>query len=365
MKLLEITNYLDTRVPLSFQEDYDNCGLLIGDPNTEVNSVLICLDCTEDVLDEAVKNKHNLIISHHPIIFKGLKKITGSNYVEKIIQKAIKRDIAIYAMHTNLDNIYGGVSFQIANKLSLEKTQILKQKTNAVTKLTTYCPSSHTNVVKNALFASGAGRLGQLYDRCSFTSTGMGSFRPLKGAIPFSGNIGKDALFEEDKIEVVFCSYLKPKILSALLEAHPYQDVSYIFDKINTDAQIGSGIIGELKKDMGLDTFLRYVKSSMNCNTIRYNTVSNKKSIKKVAVCGGSGSFLLQDAILQDADVYISSDFKYHDFFDANHKVIIFDIGHYESEYFTQQLIFDILKENFSKLAIHLTSVCTNPVLYY
>ena len=365
MKLSEITNYLDTKVPLAFQEDYDNCGLLIGDKKALVNSVLICLDCTEDVLDEAIKHKHNLIISHHPIIFKGLKKMTGSNYVQKIVQKAIKYDIAIYAMHTNLDNIYGGVSFQIANKIALQNITILKPKTNLLTRLSVYCPASHTNKVKSALFASGAGRVGEAYDRCSFISTGMGSFRPLKGANPFSGNIGGDSLCKEDKIEVIFYSYLRSHILSALREAHPYEEVAYTCSEIETFSPCGSGVVGELKKAMQLNTFLKKVKSSMNCSVIRYNTVNNKKNVKKIAVCGGSGSFLLQDAIQQDADVYISADFKYHDFFDANNEIIIFDIGHYESEYFTQQLIFNILKENFSKLAIHLTSVCTNPVLYY
>jgi len=365
MKLFEITNYLDRRVPLAFQEEYDNCGLLIGDKNCEVKSVLICLDCTEKVVDEAIKNKHNLIISHHPVIFKGLKKITRSNYVEKIAEKAIKNSIAIYAMHTNLDNIHNKVSFQIAKKILLQNPRILKPKTNLLSQLSVYCPTSYTNKVKTALFSSGAGRVGESYDRCSFVANGVGSFRPLEEADPFVGSVGKESLVEEDKIEVIFYSYLKSKILSTLREVHPYEEVAYTCNEMDTYSTCGSGVIGELKKEMKLNTFLKHVKSSMKCNTIRYNNVSNKKSIKKVAICGGSGSFLLQDAIAQNADLYISADFKYHDFFDTNNQIIIFDIGHYESEYFTQQLIFDILKENFSKLAVHLTKVCTNPVLYY
>jgi len=365
MKLFEISNYLDTRVPLAFQEEYDNCGLLIGDNKMEITSVLVCLDCTEDVIDEAINNNHNLIISHHPLLFQGLKKITGTNYVQKIVTKAIKYDIAIYAMHTNLDNIYGGVSFQIANKISLQNVEILKPKTNLLTKLTAYCPSTHTDIVKNALFANGAGRVGDLYDRCSFVSSGMGSFRPLEGADPFSGKIGKDSVDQEDKIEVVFCSYLKPQIISALNEAHPYQEVAYILDDIDNKSHTGSGVVGELVNTMSLKQFLSHIKNSMKCNMIKYTAINKSKKIKRVALCGGSGSFLLQDAIQKGADAYISSDFKYHDFFDANNKIMMFDIGHYESEYFTQHLIFDILKENFSKLAVHLTSVCTNPVLYY
>ena len=365
MKLFEISNYLDTRVPLALQEEYDNCGLLIGNKNTHIKSILVSLDCTEEVVDEAIKNNHNLIVSHHPLIFSGVKKITESNYVEKIIKKAIKHDISIYAMHTNLDNIYGGVSFQIADKLHLQNNQILKPKTSILTKMTTYCPSSHTELVKNALFENGAGRVGPLYDRCSFVSSGQGSFRPLDGANPFSGKVGKDALCQEDKIEVVFYSYLKSQILSSLKEAHPYQEVAYVFDDIQNESQAGSGVIGELRKSMSLDSFLAHVKKTMNTKIIKYNKIDPQQTIKKVAVCGGSGRFLLEDAIFNQADVFITSDFKYHDFFDTNNQITVCDIGHYESEFYTQQLIYSILKEKFSKLAVRLTSVCTNPILYY
>ena len=365
MKLFEISNYLDTRVPLAFQEEYDNCGLLIGDKDVKINSVLICIDCTEEVLDEAIANHHQLIITHHPIIFQGIKKITGENYVEKVIQKAIKYNIAIYAMHTNLDNIYGGVSFQIANKLALENARILKPKTNLLTTLSVYCPKSYTEKVKAALFSSGAGRVGEFYDQCAFVSSGLGSFRPLEGAKPFAGSIGKESLFNEDAIEVIFYSYLKPKILFALNEAHPYEEVAYTCNEIDTSSPCGSGVIGGLEKEMTLTKFLTYVQKKMNTTVIRYTPLENKRKIKRVAVCGGSGSFLLEDAIRNEADVFITSDFKYHDFFDANNQISIFDIGHYESEYFTQHLIFDIVKEKFSKLAVHLTTVCTNPILYY
>ena len=365
MKLFEISNYLDTRVPLAFQEEYDNCGLLIGNKDQKINSVLISLDCTEEVLDEAIKNKHNLIIAHHPIIFQGIKKITGQNYVEKVIQKAIKYDIAIYAMHTNLDNIYGGVSFQIAHKIGLENPQILKPKTNLLSKLSVYCPKPFVDKVKKALFNSGAGRVGEFYDRCSFITKGLGSFRPLGGATPFSGDIDKESLVEEDKVEVIFYSYLKPKILFALQEAHPYEEVAYTCSEMDNSSFCGSGVIGDLTKEMTLVKFLAYVKKQMNTGVIRYTNLKDNSKIKRVAVCGGSGSFLLEYAIQNDADVFISSDFKYHDFFDSNNAISIFDIGHYESEYFTQQLIFDIVKEKFSKLAVHLTTVCTNPILYY
>ncbi|MBJ04376.1 MAG: Nif3-like dinuclear metal center hexameric protein [Flavobacteriales bacterium] len=365
MKLFEISNYLDTRVPLAYQEEYDNSGLLIGDKESIVKSVLVCLDCTEEVLDEAIRNKHNLIISHHPIIFSGVKKITNSNYTEKIIRKAIKNDISIYCMHTNLDNIYNGVSFKIAEKIHLEDTKILKNKTSILSKLVTYCPSSHLDVVKEALYSNGAGKVSHLYDRCSYVTTGLGSFRSLDGSQPFIGKVGQDELCEENKIEVVFPSYLKSEILRSLKDSHPYQEVAYMVSSLANDSQVGSGTIGSLQNQMTLNQFLKHVKKNMHTNIIRYSKSDKNIKIKKVAVCGGSGRFLLEDAIRQSADVFITSDFKYHDFFETSGKIIVLDIGHYESEYFTQELIISILKENFSKLAVHLTSKCTNPILYY
>ena len=365
MKLFEISNYLDTRVPLALQEEYDNCGLLIGNKNTNINSILVSLDCTQEVVDEAINNNHNLIVSHHPLIFSGVKKITESNYVEKTIKKAIKHDIAIYAMHTNLDNIYGGVSFKIADQINLTNNRILKPKTSLLTKMTTYCPSTHTDLVKNALFRSGAGRVGSFYDRCSFVSSGTGSFRPLDGSNPFSGKVGEDSLCQEDKIEVIFYSYLKSQILSSLKEVHPYQEVAYSFDNIKNESDAGSGVIGEFKKAMSLNDFLAHIKKTMNTNIIKYNKITPQKNIKKVAICGGSGRFLLEDAISSRADAFITSDFKYHDFFDTNNQIVACDIGHYESEFYTQQLIYSILKEKFSKLAVRLTGLCTNPILYY
>ena len=365
MKLFEISNYLDTRVPLAFQEDYDNCGLLIGDKEAKINSVLVCLDCTEEVVDEAIQNNHNLIISHHPLIFSGVKKITNSNYTEKIIAKAIKNDISIYSMHTNLDNIYGGVSFKIADKIFLENTKILKPKTSILSKLSAYCPSTHIDIVKEALFTNGAGQVSHLYDRCSFVSSGSGSFRSLEGSDPYIGNIGEDESCDENKIEVVFPSYLKSKIIFALKKSHPYQEVAYMVTELQNDSQVGSGVVGNLKNKMELSQFLEHVKNTMNTHTIRYSNSKKNIKIHKVAVCGGSGRFLLDDAIASGADVFITSDFKYHDFFETNGKITVLDIGHYESEYFTQDLIISILKEKFSKLAVHLTSICTNPILYY
>jgi dinuclear metal center YbgI/SA1388 family protein len=325
----------------------------------------VCLDCTEDVLDEAIKNGHNLIVSHHPILFNGVKKIVGANYVEKILSKSIKHNIAIYAMHTNLDNLFGGVSFEIAKKIPLDDVRVLKPKANMLTKLSFYCPKTHTETVKNELFARGAGKVSDFYDRCSFVSNGEGSFRPLKDARPFSGKKNQDSFVEEDKIEVIFNSYLKPVLLSTLTQFHPYEEVAYSFTDLSNTSQNGSGVIGELDKSISLIKFLDHIKDTFKCKVIKCNKFKSNKKIQKIAICGGSGRFLLEDAIKNKADIFITSDFKYHDFFDCNDQIIVLDIGHYESEYCTQDLIFRILKEKFSKLAVHLTTICTNPIIYY
>ena len=365
MKLFEISNYLNEIVPLDFQEEYDNSGLIIGREDLEIKSVLICLDCTAEVLDEAIQKGCNLIVCHHPLIFNGLKKITSSNKNQKIILKAIESNIAIYAIHTNLDNIYGGVSFKLAEKIGLTDVDFLKPKINLLTKLTTYCPKPHTEKLKSALFDLGAGKVSTFYDQCAFTTEGSGSFRPLDGSNPHIGDFKKCNLVDEDKIEMVFYSYLSSKIINSLKANHPYEEVSYTTTVINNSSNVGSGAIGKLSKSMTNDQFLCYIKDKLKLSTVRYTKDIFKKQIKKVAVCGGSGRFLLNQALKLKADVFITSDFKYHDFLDVDEKIIVYDIGHYESEIHTQKLIYGILKEKFSKLAVQLSKKCSNPILYY
>ena len=365
MKLFEISNYLNEIVPLDFQEEYDNSGLIIGREDSEIKSVLVCLDCTAEVLAEAIEKGCNLIICHHPLIFNGIKKITSSNKNQKIILKAIESKIAIYAIHTNLDNIHGGVSFKLAEKIGLTSVDFLKPKTGLLTKLITYCPKTHTEKLKSALFELGAGKVSNLYDQCAFTSKGTGTFRPLDGSSPHLGDIKKYNIVEEDKIEIVFYSYMTSRIINALKNNHPYEEVSYSTIVINNSTNVGSGAIGKLSKSMTNDDFLYYVKNKLNLSNIRYTKDNFKKQIKKVAVCGGSGRFLLNHALKSKADVFITSDFKYHDFLDVDEKIIVYDIGHYESEIHTQKLIYGILKEKFSKLAVQLSKKCSNPILYY
>ncbi|RZK43898.1 MAG: Nif3-like dinuclear metal center hexameric protein [Pedobacter sp.] len=364
MKLSDITNYLESLAPLSYQEDYDNSGLLVGDPNGEVSSALVALDCTEEIVDEAIQKGCDLIITHHPIIFKGLKKLNGKSYVERVIIKAVKNNISLYAIHTNLDHVMEGVSGEICKRLGLVNSKILSPKKSLLRKLVTFCPISNADKVINALFSAGAGHIGN-YNECSFSNEGVGSFKALEGAEPFVGAKGIRHHEPEQRIEVVFKAHEERKVLVALLENHPYEEVVYdIYELSNTLSSVGAGMVGWLQEEMDAEPFLRLVKDSMRAAVIRHTALLPKK-IKKVAVCGGSGSFLLKDAIAAGADVFITSDFKYHEFFDAENKLIICDIGHYESEQFTSNLLIDNIQEKFSNFAIRLTEHNTNPINYF
>ena len=363
MKIKEITQFLEGIVPLSYQENYDNSGLIIGDENTEVSSVLICLDSVEEVIEEAIENNCNLIIAHHPIIFSGLKKLNGKNHVERTIIKAIQNNIAIYAIHTNLDNVKGGVSSKIANILDLKNQKILAPKKDLLRKLEVYVPKNHADELQDALFLVGAGEVGE-YKNCSFQTEGIGTFLPSNNANPVIGNSGKQEKVEEVKIEVVFPKDIERRLILEMKKTHPYEEIAYqtyILDNIFPN--VGSGIVGELDEEISSSVFLKKVKTLMKMDCIRYTNLV-RKNIKKVVVCGGSGSFLLNKAKSVGADIFITADFKYHEFFNADNDIIIADIGHYESEQFTKELIYDLLINNFSKFAVRLSKVNTNPINY-
>jgi dinuclear metal center YbgI/SA1388 family protein len=363
MKLQELISHLESIAPLSYQEDYDNSGLITGSPEVEVTSALISLDCTETIVDEAIKKGCNLIISHHPIVFKGLKKFNGKTYVERVIVKALKNDIALYAIHTNLDHVLQGVNAKICEKLDLVDAQILSPKGNLLFKLTTYVPIAHADAVRSALFSAGAGNIGN-YSDCSFNASGYGTFKASEFANPFTGEKGIVHREEELKIEVVFSAPQKTAIISALKNAHPYEEVAFdIYQLSNAHSKIGSGMIASLRNPMDEMEFLKLIKSKLNAKVIRHTALTGK-NITKVAVCGGSGSFLLKNAIDVKADAYISADFKYHEFFDAEDKILIADVGHYESEQFTQELLYEILQKKFPNFALHLTEFNTNPINY-
>ncbi len=364
MLLKTIITELENFAPLSYQESYDNCGLLTGNKELNVTGALLCLDCTEAVIDEAINKKCNLIIAHHPIIFSGLKKINGSNYIERTIIKAIKNDVAIYACHTNLDNVKLGVNKKNADKLGLINQQVLAPKKNSLKKLVTFVPQANLEIVKNSLFNVGAGNIGN-YDNCSFWVNGKGSYKGNDNSNPVIGEKNKLCVEDEVRLELIFDAHKELELIGALKQYHPYEEVAYdIYQLENYNAIVGSGIIGELPTEMNEIDFLTKLKQVFNLKTIKHTALLNKK-IKKIALCGGSGSFLLKSAINLKSDIYITSDFKYHEFFDAESKIVIADIGHYESEQFTPEIFYEIISNKFPNFASYLTETNTNPVNYF
>ncbi len=364
MLLKTIITEIEKFAPLAYQESYDNCGLLTGHKEQEVTGALLCLDCTEAIIEEAIQKKCNLIIAHHPIIFSGLKKINGNNYVERTIIKAIQNNIAIYACHTNLDNVKLGVNKKIADKLGLINQQILSPKKSLLKKLVAFVPATHLEVVRENLFNAGAGNIGN-YDSCSFVLEGTGSFRGNENSNPFIGEKGKLSLEKETRLELIFETVNESQIISALKQNHPYEEVAYdIYQLENTYQNIGSGMVGELQNSIPEKEFLENLKSIFKVKFIKHTTLTNK-NIKKVALCGGSGSFLLKNAINSKSDIYISSDFKYHEFFDAENRILVADIGHYETEQFTPEIFYEIISNKFPTFASYLTETNTNPVNYF
>jgi dinuclear metal center YbgI/SA1388 family protein len=363
MKIIEVSTYLESLAPRPYQESYDNAGLLTGSYDQEVTGILTTLDCTEDVVDEAIERKCNLIVAHHPIIFKGLKKITGSNYIERTILKAIKNDVAIYAIHTNLDNVLIGVNRKIADKIGLTNLKILAPTTDNLSKLVTFVPETNKGDVLNVLHEAGAGQIGN-YKNCSFQVEGTGAFLPTDNANPHIGSQNELEMVKEVRMEVIFPTHLHTNIVQNLRMAHPYEEVAYYVTSLtNENQEVGSGMIGELDEPIEPMEFLNRLKVRMELNTIRYTRLSTKP-VKKIAICGGSGSFLLSKAIQKGADVFITADFKYHEFFDADGRITIVDVGHYESEIFTKELLQEILTKKFPTFAVNFSRIVTNPVRY-
>lgn len=364
MLINDITSYLESLAPLASQESYDNSGLIVGNSNTKVTNALITLDCIEETVDEAIQNGCNLIIAHHPILFKGLKQLNGKNYVERTIIKAIKNDVAIYACHTNLDNYKLGVNKKIGDLLNIVKPQILSPSTSTLEKLSVFVPKTHHNKILKALSDSGAGAIGD-YTDCSFTTEGEGRFKANKYATPYIGKINEQHTEPEIKIEVIMSTHKRHNIIKNMLAAHPYESVAYdIIPLLNQNNDEGAGMFGNLKESVPVEAFLRQIKKTFKCEIIRH-TQLHTKTIRTIAWCGGAGSFLLNAAKSINADIFVTGDFKYHEFFDAENQIIIADIGHYESEQFTIDLIGDILSKKFTKFAPYLTGRSTNPVNYF
>ncbi|MCD6068110.1 MAG: NGG1p interacting factor 3 protein [Bacteroidetes bacterium] len=364
MLIKDILQCLETFAPLSYQESYDNSGLLVGNRNAEATSALLCLDVTEDILDEAISLKCNLIIAHHPVVFSGLKKITGNNFVERVIIKAIKNDIAIYACHTNIDNVKAGVNKKIADKLGLKNQKILSPKNGVLQKLETFVPEEQAAQVRQALFAAGCGNIGN-YSECSFSSEGMGTFRGNEESNPVVGTKGISEKAKEIKVEVVFEKNRQSAVIQALKQSHPYEEIAYYIHSLDNYLQtIGAGMIGELETEEELFAFLERVKTTFRVPVVKH-TAAVGKIVRKIALCGGSGSFLLKDAIRSGADLFLTADFKYHQFFDAENKIVICDIGHYETEQFSPEIFYEVISKKFPTFALHLSKVNTNPINYF
>ncbi|MGZ3864187.1 MAG: Nif3-like dinuclear metal center hexameric protein [Bacteroidia bacterium] len=363
MLIKDIIAILENFAPPALQESYDNSGIQCGDVNEKATGAMLCLDVTLEVLAEAKRKKCNLIIAHHPLIFSPLKRLAGANYIEKIIIEAIRKNICIYACHTNADNVRMGVNNKMADKLGLINCKVLQPKKGLLKKLVTFCPDAHAEKVRAALFKAGCGQIGN-YDNCSYNLKGEGTFRGNENANPFVGEKGSTHFEPEVRIETVFESYIEKEVVRALHKSHPYEVVAYdIYSLDNRHPEIGSGLVGELPKAVHETDFLASLKKVFGTGCVRYTGLLNKKA-KRVALCGGSGSFLLKDAIAAKADIFLTSDFKYHQFFDAENKLVIADIGHHETEQFTPEIFYAEIHKKLPKFAVHLSKTNTNPINY-
>lgn len=364
MTILECISAINVFAAPELQEEYDNAGLITGSPSWTCTGVLCTLDVTVEVIREAVAGKCNLVVAHHPIVFKGLKRLNGKNYVEQVVIEAIKNDIAIFAAHTNLDNVLLGVNGRIAEKLGLRELEILQPKAKQLRRLITFAPVDKAEEVRSGIFAAGAGHIGK-YAECSFNSEGTGTFKAEEGADPYVGEVGKRHEERETKIEIVYPFYLEDQIVKALIEHHPYEEVAYdIFTMDNVHFGIGAGVIGVLEQPVEEQAFLQMLKQTFRCGSIRHTALLGKP-VRKVAVCGGAGSFLTRKALQRGADFFVTSDVKYHEFFDAEGRMVLADIGHYESEQFTADLLCDLLLQKFPTFAVRKSMVNTNPVHYF
>jgi dinuclear metal center YbgI/SA1388 family protein len=363
MKIAQIINVLEEFAPLHLQDNFDNAGLQVGDISQQVKSVLLCLDVTEEVVDEAIEMDCNLVISHHPLLFEPVKSLTGKTYIERCVIKACKNNIGIYSAHTNLDNVWGGVNFRLAEKIGLQNLRILKPKENSLLKLVTFVPVDHAEGLRNALFHAGAGHIGN-YDSCSYNSEGQGTFRAGEDARPFVGESGLFHTEAETRIETILPVYKKSSVLRALLVSHPYEEPAYDFYPLsNSWDRAGAGVVGELPDEEDEESFLQRLKTIFQLKNLKHSPLTGKM-IREVILCGGSGAFLIKDAIAYGADAFITGEAKYNDYFNVEKRILLAVLGHYESELCTKEIFFDIITKKIPNFAIHFSNVNTNPVNY-
>lgn len=364
MKIIEIVSALERFAPLPLQDGFDNAGLQIGLTDVEATGALLCLDVTESVIDEAIGLGYNLIISHHPLLFKGYKSITGKDYVERCILKAIKNDLVIYSAHTNLDNAPQGVNFKIAEKIGLQNVQILSPKTESLLKLVTFVPNNHADDVRKALFEAGCGTIGN-YDECSYNLKGEGTFRANEGTQPYCGKVGSQHREQEVRIETILPFYKRTEAIKAILKSHPYEEPAYDIYPIKNDwMQAGAGVIGELKEPISELEFLKCVKKTFEVGCLKHNKLKGRE-IQTVALCGGSGAFLLSNAIRKRADVFLTGEIKYHDYFGHEDDLLMVEMGHYESEQYTKEIFQSIIRDLYPNLDVQISKINTNPIKYF
>jgi len=365
MYVRDITSYLEEFAPLSFQEDYDNSGLIIGSPEWLVRAVLLAVDVTEAVVNEAIEVGANMIVAHHPLIFKGVKKITAASAIERCIIRAIKHDIAVYGAHTNLDSVKGGINASIAQRLGLQHQRILSPKKDQLCKLVVFIPRDHADSFRTVLFHAGAGRIGD-YDCCSYNLEGKGTFRGLDGAHPFVGKRGELHTEPETRIEVLFPTYITGRIEQAIEKNHPYEKPAYdIYPLNNTCEEAGLGMVGVLPEALSEEDFLSMCKRVFGTGCIRHSPFTQRR-IERVALCGGSGAAFMEKAVYASAQAFVTADVKYDQFFSAqDDRILLVDVGHYESEYIGMEILFEAMKKDFSDMPIRLTNISTNPVRYY
>ncbi|MDH6533425.1 Nif3-like dinuclear metal center hexameric protein [Parabacteroides sp. 52] len=363
LKVKDILNEIERFAPLPLQEDFDNAGIQVGDVNQLATGVLLCLDVTEAVIEEAIEKECNLIISHHPLAFKPFKSLKGSTYIERCLIKACKYDLVVYAAHTNLDNAIGGVNYRLAERIGLQNIRILSPQKGVLLKLVTFVPTSHAEFVRTALFKAGAGNIGN-YDSCSFNLEGDGSYRAKEAAHPFRGEIGELHLEQEVRIETILPAYKRMAVTRALRSVHPYEEPAFDFYPLsNTWEQAGSGVVGELPREEDELIFLQRIKDLFDVQCIKHSSLTGKP-IREVALCGGSGAFLIKEAIAYGADVFITGEAKYNDFFDVEDRILLAVIGHYESEVCTKEIFYNIISKKFPTFAVHFSNVNSNPVKY-
>lgn len=363
MKIKEIVSALERFAPLPLQDGFDNAGLQIGLTDAETTGALLCLDVTEAVVDEAIALGCNLIISHHPLIFRGYKSITGKDYVERCMIKAIRNDIAIYSAHTNLDNAVGGVNHKIAGKIGLKNISFLSEKEDCLLKLITFVPFAQAESVRKALFAAGCGHIGN-YDSCSFSAEGEGTFRALEGSNPFCGKPGELHREGELRVETILPAFKKNQVVKALLNAHPYEEPAFdLYPLKNTWSQAGSGIVGELEQPETELDFLKRIKKTFEVGCVKHGKLSGRL-IQKVALCGGAGAFLIPMAIAAGADIFVTGEIKYHEYFGREAEILLAEIGHYESEQYTKEIFYSIIQGLFPNFELHYSKINTNPIKY-